>query len=258
MSQLFAALDVQGEIRFVGDVARGAACGCFCPACASPLVAKLGEVNEWHFAHASGQERPDCVVGAVNLLRRLGVEHLNQLADLALPVYTEQIFEGPARRISETVQWRAPAAGRLMWQQQGACEMPRAELALNTGVQAQVYVDVERSAHVEPSFEQGRAVLCFWIPLPPAVQLRTRDSAMRHIAAAGRWQWRFHPDFNGIAAAARGRLQETAQRFAAQAVERQRLAGLRWAGIRRDAFAQNAATQPLTPGISIRRSIGSR
>ena len=101
MSQLFAALDAQGEIRFVGDVPRGAACGCFCPACASPLVAKLGEVNEWHFAHVAGQERPDCIVGAVNLLRRLGVEYLNQLADLALPIYTEQIFEGPARRRPE-------------------------------------------------------------------------------------------------------------------------------------------------------------
>ena len=49
MSQLFAALDAQGQIRFVGDVARGAACGCFCPVCASPLIAKLGydpEVRE--------------------------------------------------------------------------------------------------------------------------------------------------------------------------------------------------------------------
>ncbi len=245
MSQLFAALDAQGEIRFVGDVARGAACGCFCPSCASPLVAKLGEVNEWHFAHVSGQERPDCVVGAVNLLRRLGVGYLNQLADLALPVYTEQIFEGPARRISETVQWRAPAAGRLVWQEQEPSDMPRAELALDTGVQAHVYVDVERSAHVEPAFEPGKAVLGFWIPLPPAMQLRTRDSALRHIATAGRWRWRFHPDFNGIAAAARGRLAETAQSFAAQALERQRLAGTRWAGIRRDAFGHNAAAQPM-------------
>jgi hypothetical protein len=247
MSQLFAALDAQGEIRFVGDVPRGAACGCFCPACASPLVAKLGEVNEWHFAHVAGQERPDCIVGAVNLLRRLGVEYLNQLADLALPIYTEQIFEGPERRVSETVQWRAPAAGKLVWRKQELNEMPRAVLALDTGVQAQVYVDVEHSAHVEPVFEPGSAVLGFWIPMPPAIQLRTRDSAMSHIAAAGRWRWRFHPDFNGIAAAARGRLQQAAQREAAEAIERKRRAGLRWASIRRDAFGHEDPAKPVAP-----------
>ena len=38
MSKLFAALGQTGEIQFVGDVARGAACGCFCPVCLSPLV----------------------------------------------------------------------------------------------------------------------------------------------------------------------------------------------------------------------------
>ena len=80
MSQLFAALDARGAIRFVGDVPRGAACACFCPDCSSPLIARQGTEKEWHFAHEGGQERPECLVGAQNLLRRFCMEHLQYLA----------------------------------------------------------------------------------------------------------------------------------------------------------------------------------
>ena len=247
MSQLFAALDVHGQIRFVGDVERGAACDCFCPACRSPLVARLGEVNTWHFAHVAGQERPDCVVGAINLLRRLGVDYLNQLARLHLPAYRELVVEGSPRRLSETVQWTVQPAGKLAWQTQDCSqEMPLAALALNTGVQAQIYVQVEQSAHVEPRFDPEMAVIGFWIPLATATQLRTREAALQHIAAAGQWRWRYHPDFNGVARAARARLEETARALSAQADDRQRLAGMRWAGIRRGA-AQESLQGPSEP-----------
>ncbi|MDO8278606.1 MAG: competence protein CoiA family protein [Burkholderiaceae bacterium] len=251
MSQLFAALDAQGQIRFVGDVARGAACGCFCPACSSPLVAKLGEVNDWHFAHVAGQERPDCVVGAINLLRRLGVDYLNQLAHLDLPVYTERVVEGSSRRLSETVQWAVQPAGKLAWlTQDSSQEMPQAALALSTGIQAQIYVEVEKSAHVEPRFAPEVAVLGFWIPLAAAAQLRTREAALQHIAAAGQWRWRYHPDFNGVIKAARARLEGAARAFSARAADRQRIAGMRWAGIRRGAAhesLQGASEPPAAP-----------
>jgi hypothetical protein len=35
------------------DVPRGAACECMCPSCNAPLIARKGDVNDWHFAHAS-------------------------------------------------------------------------------------------------------------------------------------------------------------------------------------------------------------
>ncbi len=37
----------------VEDVPRGAKCGCICPACKTPLIARQREEKEWHFAHAS-------------------------------------------------------------------------------------------------------------------------------------------------------------------------------------------------------------
>ena len=131
MSQLFAALNVQGEIRFVGDVDRGAACGCFCPDCSSPLVAKQGSANEWHFAHEGGQERPECLVGAQNLLRRFCMEHLQHRAlsqSLTLPPgrshaeLTTLYFSGhePIEVVDQfegTVRWhsRPPKGGLLVF-----------------------------------------------------------------------------------------------------------------------------------------------
>jgi hypothetical protein len=37
----------------VADVQSGKKCGCICPSCNIPLIAKKGDVNEWHFAHDS-------------------------------------------------------------------------------------------------------------------------------------------------------------------------------------------------------------
>jgi len=37
----------------VADVQSGKKCGCICPSCNIPLIARKGDVNEWHFAHDS-------------------------------------------------------------------------------------------------------------------------------------------------------------------------------------------------------------
>ena len=39
------------EFVAVDEVCGGLACGCICPSCEIPLVAKKGEVYTWHFAH---------------------------------------------------------------------------------------------------------------------------------------------------------------------------------------------------------------
>ena len=42
----------------VDEVPRGANCGSVCPSCKRPLVARQGDINDWHFAHTS--ENPGC------------------------------------------------------------------------------------------------------------------------------------------------------------------------------------------------------
>jgi len=52
-----------GSLHDVHDVPRGNRCGCVCPSCRAPLVARHGEVREWHFAHVT-QHAYDRVEGA--------------------------------------------------------------------------------------------------------------------------------------------------------------------------------------------------
>ena len=55
---------VSGQLVDVGNVKRGNACGCICPSCKTPLVARQGDEKEWHFAHRSqkvhNQTRKEC------------------------------------------------------------------------------------------------------------------------------------------------------------------------------------------------------
>jgi hypothetical protein len=37
----------------IADVESGKKCGCIFPSCKIPLIAKKGDINEWHFAHDS-------------------------------------------------------------------------------------------------------------------------------------------------------------------------------------------------------------
>jgi Competence protein CoiA-like family len=53
------------RIVHVKDVERGAACGCFCPACSEKLVARQGDALAWHFAHASGAQCRDALSAAM-------------------------------------------------------------------------------------------------------------------------------------------------------------------------------------------------
>lgn len=40
-----------GAMKDIDEVPRGLACGCVCPACGQPLIARHGDVLKWHFAH---------------------------------------------------------------------------------------------------------------------------------------------------------------------------------------------------------------
>ena len=47
------AQDASGRMVHVDSVPRGIQCGCICPYCKEPLVAKHGDIKEHHFVHHS-------------------------------------------------------------------------------------------------------------------------------------------------------------------------------------------------------------
>lgn len=76
------AMDKNGRIRSIDEVNRGLACECVCPYCEEPVLARQGDVREWHFAHASGSE---CDGGAEGALHAAAKQLLLESGGMAIP-----------------------------------------------------------------------------------------------------------------------------------------------------------------------------
>lgn len=72
----------QGEIVSIDDVESGLKCGCTCPACGEPLVAKKGKKMMHHFAHHSGSA---CEYGYESSLHLAAKEILSKSKRILLP-----------------------------------------------------------------------------------------------------------------------------------------------------------------------------
>lgn len=71
-----------GVLIHIKDAVRGLACGCICPSCKDPLVAKKGECKEHHFAHASGAECASALETALHIAAK---EILERRREIVLP-----------------------------------------------------------------------------------------------------------------------------------------------------------------------------
>lgn len=91
------ALNDEGRVVHVDEVPRGADCGCRCPACDGPLIARQGEVRGWHFAH---RELAECVGAVETSLHRAAKQLLHDEPGLMVP----------ALLVSE--EWAAPDGSR--------------------------------------------------------------------------------------------------------------------------------------------------
>src|ERR1035437_8537112 len=64
------------------EVAQGGSCGCICPGCNEPLIARQGMINEWHFAHKAGG---DCASGAESAIHRMAKQMIIERAQIWVP-----------------------------------------------------------------------------------------------------------------------------------------------------------------------------
>jgi hypothetical protein len=69
----------------VGDVESGLKCGCLCPACKAPLVAKKGKKNQHHFSHY-GQD--ECEHGVETALHLAAKDIIAKHKKLHLPCHS--------------------------------------------------------------------------------------------------------------------------------------------------------------------------
>lgn len=92
-----------GILVDAGSVPAGAQCGCECPACAAPLVARHGAVRDWHFAHASrgvhARTRARCEFSFWVSLRMMARQLLTGSVTLGLPAWRDRV-DDPASGLS--------------------------------------------------------------------------------------------------------------------------------------------------------------
>lgn len=73
-----------GQVVHVTQVERGLVCGCICPACQQPVLARRGSIRIHHFAHAN---RTNCPGAAESMLHRAAKAIVATLTDIHLPAY---------------------------------------------------------------------------------------------------------------------------------------------------------------------------
>lgn len=78
---------VDGTIVHISEVASGLACGCRCPGCGAPLVARKGELIDHHFGHHRAAEGFSCQTGSETALHKFAKECLARRLELALPAW---------------------------------------------------------------------------------------------------------------------------------------------------------------------------
>lgn len=79
--QSFAVNNV-GRIVSIREIANGKACDCSCPECGEVVIARQGEIRQWHFAHASGA---DCSGSAEGVLHRAAKQLIVEEGRVLLP-----------------------------------------------------------------------------------------------------------------------------------------------------------------------------
>lgn len=89
----FAIETCSGELVEVGQVKTGRDCGCVCPSCGQSVIARQGNINQWHFAHDSkavAAPHSLCEISFYVCCKRFVIEQLtkNKVLTLSTPSYT--------------------------------------------------------------------------------------------------------------------------------------------------------------------------
>lgn len=81
----------------VNDVERGDRCGCICPSCKTPLVARKGDERIWHFAHKSRKTfectETKCEYSVYVSVRMMARQIIGDKLEIKLPEYIGTAFK---------------------------------------------------------------------------------------------------------------------------------------------------------------------
>ena len=93
----FGYLNSQKKLVDVHQVPSGKLCGCLCPSCHAPLIARKGNKNVWHFAHDSKSELftalEECSYSFFVSARMMALQIIGNRLKLKLPKYEITLSE---------------------------------------------------------------------------------------------------------------------------------------------------------------------
>ncbi|MBO7459023.1 MAG: hypothetical protein J6T80_07210 [Paludibacteraceae bacterium] len=92
----YGVLKSDGILYHIDDksVKNGSKCDCLCPKCHTSLIARRGDVNEHHFAHANGDKCPGAQMSA---LHKLAQQILAEGKRVMLPEYSKTYVQHQAK-----------------------------------------------------------------------------------------------------------------------------------------------------------------
>lgn len=91
----FGLIETTNEFVDVYDVKRGKNCDCICPSCKTPLIARHGDCNTWHFAHAHkgvyDKTKKECEYSFYLSVRLMARQLIDSKITLGLPEYKSYV-----------------------------------------------------------------------------------------------------------------------------------------------------------------------
>ena len=80
----------------ISEAENGRGCGCICPICRGPLIARQGKVREHHFAHAGGEECEHALETALHLAAKDILAARKEIVLPAVEIPTRYMRPSPA------------------------------------------------------------------------------------------------------------------------------------------------------------------
>ncbi len=194
-----------GRLLRASAVPAGLACGCSCPGCGAPLVARRGRRRTAHFAHATGRT---CASAHETVLHRLAKQLIADGAPLALPEVAAE--HGGRRRLVRPATTIRPDAVAL---ERGLDGLRPDILAAVAGRPLLVEVAVTHPCGPEKAaLIRQRRLAAVEIDLSRVPRDATPDALERAVlcSAPRRWLW------NRFAEAAEAEMRAEAARRAAR------------------------------------------
>ena len=196
-------------------VRRGLACGCTCPGCGQPLIARRGRVRQAHFAHVS--DATPCVNGTETALHRMAKQVLAEMRGLGLPALNVRRTLTDSRgRVHEDTEQVFDA--RVAWAEIVEIEVERHQIGRPDAVMrlrdgSELLVEFRVAHAVEKpkrdrSRKRGAAML--EIDLRPFFECDTHgEIKLRQFLLGARHRhWISHPDWHRVAARLDQRLKD--------------------------------------------------